>query len=131
MSRILLVEDDEAVRAFVCRALMLDGHQVVDACDGEEGFDALQASKYEPDGPGRFDLMLTDIKMPFMDGIELAGHANQLFPDMPIIMMTGYADQRERAEQLNVIEIVSKPFNLADIRDSVNAVLMPDMKKTG
>jgi CheY-like chemotaxis protein len=131
MSRILLVEDDEAVRAFVCRALLLDGHDVVDACDGEEGFDALQACLPKKDGAPAFDLLLTDIKMPFMDGIELTGHANKLFPDMPVIMMTGYADQRERADDLNVIEIVAKPFTLADIRASVSAVLRPEMKAAG
>ena len=64
MAKILLTEDDEAVRAFVGRALAMDGHEVVEAADGEEGFDCLQEHK------GAFDLLLCDIKMPFMDGMR-------------------------------------------------------------
>lgn len=129
MAHILLVEDDEAVRAFVSRALTLDGHNITEACDGEEGFDELQASLHA--GTDDFDLMLTDIKMPFMDGIELTTHANTLFPDMPVVMMTGYADQRENAAHLEVVEIVAKPFSLADIRACITATLAPPLQQAG
>lgn len=119
MAKILLTEDDEAVRAFVSRALQMDGHEVVQACDGEDGFDRLQ--EYE----GEFDLLLTDIKMPFMDGIELSRTAARSYPDLKILMMTGYADQRERANGLDriVIDIVCKPFTLAHIRGAVSKAL--------
>lgn len=126
MAKILLTEDDEAVRAFVGRALALDGHQVVEAADGEEGFDCLQEHR------GAFDLLLSDIKMPFMDGIELAHTAKSSWPDLKILMMTGYADQRERADSLSriVVDVVAKPFTLAQIREHVrDALALDTMRK--
>ncbi|MDD9911290.1 MAG: response regulator [Ahrensia sp.] len=119
MAKILLTEDDDAVRAFVGRALTMDGHEIIEAGDGEEGFDCLQ----EHDGD--FDLLLSDIKMPFMDGIELAYTAKAAWPELKILMMTGYAEQRERADPLSriVIDVVSKPFTLAQIRQRVRDAL--------
>ena len=97
----------------------MDGHKLVLAEDGEDGFDRLQ--EYE----GEFDLMLTDIKMPFMDGIELAKTSAKHFPGLKILFMTGFADQRERADGLEdiVIDVVSKPFSLSEIRDAVRRAL--------
>ncbi|EFL88013.1 response regulator [Ahrensia sp. R2A130] len=119
MARILLTEDDSAVRAFVARALAADGHTVTEADDGEDGYDRLIEHE------GDFDLLLTDVKMPFMDGIELAEQAAKHYPDLKILMMTGYADQRERADNLDaiIIDVVSKPFTLKHIRQAVNSAL--------
>lgn len=124
MARILLCEDDDAVRLFVARALQLDAHDVVLAEDGEEGFDLLR------DHDGAFDLLLTDIKMPLMDGIALAENASAFFPDLPILMMTGFADQRERADHLSaiVLDVVSKPFSLVEIRGAVREALYGDLR---
>ncbi len=123
MATILLTEDDDAVRAFVARALATDGHTVVETCDGEEGFDALRARA------GDFDLLLSDIQMPYMDGIELARLAGQFYPNLPVVLMTGYADQRERAKGVNALDVVSKPFSLADIRNAVSGVLNEGFRK--
>lgn len=119
MARILVTEDDEAVRAFVKRALELDGHEVMTAEDGGEGLMVLQEER------GAFDLLLTDIKMPVMDGIALALAAARDFPDLTIMLMTGYADQRERASNLEALihDVVTKPFTLADIRAKVGEAL--------
>ncbi len=119
MAAILITEDDEAVRSFVARALEMEGHAISLAEDGDEGLDALRRAN------GDYDLLLTDIKMPYMDGIELAQNTAQLFPALKIMMMTGYADQRERADGLDkiVIDVVSKPFSLAEIRKQVNLAL--------
>ena len=119
MAKILITEDDEAVRSFVARALEMEGHNVDLAEDGEDGLDTLRAAN------GNYDLLLTDIKMPFMDGIELAHNAANLFPKLKILMMTGYADQRERADGLDkiVIDVVSKPFSLHKIREQVRLAL--------
>lgn len=119
MKKILVAEDDDSVRAFVSRALEMDGHIVFTADDGEDGFDRLQEHE------GDFDLLLTDIKMPFMDGIELSRTAAKHFPDLKILMMTGFADQRERAEGLDaiVIDVVPKPFTLKEIRQAVKKAL--------
>ena len=115
MPRILIAEDDEAVRALAARALLENGHDVVTAADGAEALDILTREQ------GRFDLLLTDIQMPVMDGIALALATARDFPDLKILLMTGYADQRERASGLNAIvhDVVTKPFTVADIRTAV------------
>ncbi|WP_299817844.1 response regulator [uncultured Roseibium sp.] len=115
MARILLTEDDEAVRSFVKRALELDGHSVEAAEDGGEAVEILTRDK------GGYDLLLSDIKMPVMDGIALALQAARDYPRMPILLMTGFADQRERANGLDALvhDVVTKPFSLADIRKAV------------
>jgi CheY-like chemotaxis protein len=119
MARILVAEDEETVRALVGRALNRDGHEVVAAADGAEALDLLQREQ------GRFDLLLTDIKMPMMDGLALALATARDFPALPILLMTGYADQRERASGLDalVCGIVAKPFTLAEIASAVAGAL--------
>ena len=119
MARILLVDDEETVRGFLKRGLEIDGHAVVTAIDGSDGLDRLNESD------GAFDLMLTDIRMPLMDGIALALAAKRDFPDLTILLMTGFADQRERARGLDAIvtDVLTKPFSLADLRSTVNRAL--------
>ncbi len=119
MARILIAEDDEPVRGFVKRALEMDGHQVVAEADGAAALDRLN------DERGAFDMILSDIRMPLMDGIALALAAGRDFPELPILLMTGFADQRERAHDLNAIieDVITKPFSLAEIRAAVEKVL--------
>ena len=114
--RILLTEDDESVRAFVSRALQLDGHQVDTACDGVEAMERLTACD------GSYDLLVSDVKMPLMDGITLAHKAAGQWPGLPILLMTGFADQRERADDLSQIirDVLTKPFTLQQIRAAVS-----------
>jgi two-component system, cell cycle response regulator CpdR len=119
MARILIAEDDEPVRGFVKRALEMDGHQVVAECDGAAALERLVEEN------GAFDMMLSDIRMPLMDGIALALAAGRDFPALPILLMTGFADQRERAHDLAAIieDVVTKPFSLAEIRAAVSRIL--------
>ena len=114
--RILLTEDDDSVRAFVSRALQLDGHSVEVASHGLEALERLT------ENDGRFDLLVTDVKMPVMDGIALAHEAASNWPNLPILLMTGFADQRERANDLAQVirDVVLKPFTLQQIRDAVS-----------
>ena len=114
--RILLTEDDEAVRTFVSRALELDGHDVDSACDGMEALELLEAND------GNYDLLVSDVKMPMMDGIALAHSAADRWPGMRILLMTGFADQRERADDLSKVirDVVTKPFTLQEIREAVS-----------
>jgi CheY-like chemotaxis protein len=116
MARILIAEDEETLRALCARALMTDGHDVVTASDGAEALDTLTREQ------GRFDLLLTDVKMPVMDGIALALSAARDHPELTILLMTGYADQRERAHGLDALihDVISKPFSLAEIRAAVH-----------
>lgn len=120
MARILLTEDDESVRTFVKRALELDGYEIVEAEDGGIALEILNAQK------GDFDLLLSDIMMPVMDGIALALTVARDFPNLAILLMTGFADQRERAFGLDglVSDVISKPFTLAEIRAAVARALV-------
>jgi two-component system, cell cycle response regulator CpdR len=115
MSRILIADDEESMRTLVARAIAMDGHETVTAQDGAEALDILTRAD------GAFDLLLTDIQMPVMDGIALALSAARDFPDVTILLMTGFADQRERASNLNALvhDVVTKPFSVADIRTAV------------
>src|SRR3954451_1990237 len=108
MARILVAEDEEAMRSLVARALVQDGHQVTTANDGAEALDVLGRAAHP------FDLLLTDIRMPVMDGIALALATARDHPEIPILLMTGYADQRERASGLDALiqDVISKPFTL-------------------
>jgi two-component system, cell cycle response regulator CpdR len=117
MAKILITEDESALRTFVARALRLDGHETHEAGDGAEGLEILAEEN--------FDLLLSDIRMPVMDGIELAHQAAARHPDMKILLMTGYAEQRERADDLSakIVDVVQKPFALPDIRRAVARAL--------
>ncbi|MTI18431.1 response regulator [Rhodobacteraceae bacterium RKSG542] len=119
MARVLLTEDDEAVRVFVKRALELDGHNVTAVEDGTEAAEALLQNQ------GAFDLLLSDIKMPEMDGIDLAMQTSQRYPGLPILLMTGYADQRERSDELSgcIKDVITKPFSLVEVRQAVARAL--------
>ncbi len=114
MSRVLIVDDEESMRMLVARAIAMDGHDIATAQDGAEALEILSEQ-------GVFDLLLTDIQMPVMDGIALALAAARDFPDLTILLMTGFADQRERASGLNAIahDVITKPFSVADIRTAV------------
>lgn len=119
MAKILVVEDDESVRDFTARALKASGHAVETAEDGDAGLQRVMASD------GDFSLVLSDIRMPVMDGIEMARHVSKNHPDLKILLMTGYAEQRERAADLAdiIVDVISKPFTLSDLRRSVDLAL--------
>ena len=125
MPRVLIVDDEESMRMLVARAIAMDGHQTETAQDGAEALEILTREQ------GRFDLLLTDIQMPVMDGIALALATARDFPKLTILLMTGFADQRERASGLNAIvhDVVTKPFSVADIRTAVADALAA--KKAG
>jgi two-component system, cell cycle response regulator CpdR len=125
MARLLIAEDEEAVRNSVARALALDGHDVVTREDGAAALEALTGATHG------FDLLLTDIKMPVMDGIALALAAARDQPELPIVLMTGYADQRERAHGLDALihDVVQKPFSVAEIRSAVNMALAARLRQ--
>ena len=115
MPRVLIADDEESMRLLVARAIAMDGHEIVTAEDGAEALEILTRES------GAFDLLLTDIKMPVMDGIALALAVARDFPRLTVLMMTGFADQRERASGLDAIvhNVITKPFAVADIRTAV------------
>ncbi len=117
MAHILIAEDEDAVRAFLVRALGLRGHEITAVADGSAALEALQKAS--------FDLLLADIVMPQLDGVTLALKASKDFPELRIVLMTGYASERPRAYDLDALvhEVVEKPFTLEQICAAVDAAL--------
>jgi two-component system, cell cycle response regulator CpdR len=109
VAKILVAEDEKAVSAFVARALQHRGHEVTTVADGSEALGALAGE--------RFDLLLTDIVMPNLDGIALALKASKDHPEMRILLMTGFASERQRAHNLEALihRVIEKPFTLDQI----------------
>jgi DNA-binding NtrC family response regulator len=117
MARILVADDESSVRDFLARALERYGHTVETAADGSEALVALAQAP--------FDLLLTDIVMPVMDGIALALKATSEHPDLIVLMMTGYAAEKQRAHNLDALihDVVMKPFSMNQILDAVQRAL--------
>jgi two-component system, cell cycle response regulator CpdR len=120
LARILIAEDEDTLRGLVARALLQDGHDITTANDGAEALEVIVREQ------GAFELLLTDIRMPMMDGIALALVTARDHPDITILLMTAYADQRERASGLDKLihDVVTKPFSLATIRATVDEALV-------
>jgi two-component system cell cycle response regulator CpdR len=106
MARILVAEDDNAVRELVRRIIASRGHEVIAVVDGAYALEAV--------GSSQFDLLVTDIVMPRLDGIALALALAKSHPELPILMMTGYAMERQRAHDLEMLvhRVLSKPFTV-------------------
>jgi two-component system cell cycle sensor histidine kinase/response regulator CckA len=118
---ILLVEDEAMVRAVAERALIRQGYQVLTATNGEEALEVLSTSEKE----GRtIDLLISDVVMPMMDGPTLVGHARKRFPELPILFMSGYAEEQLR-NSINIehVSFLPKPFSVQQLcaaaRDTV------------
>jgi two-component system, cell cycle response regulator CpdR len=116
-ARVLVAEDNPAVREFIIRSLSSVGYTVAGAIDGQQALDMLAREK--------FDALVSDIVMPNVDGIALAMKAVRLFPDMRIVMISGYVQERMRAHNLEslVHKIVAKPFSLEEICEAVKNAL--------
>jgi two-component system cell cycle response regulator CpdR len=117
MAKILLAEDDESMRRFLGTALQKAGHDVQSFSQGDEAFDCLLQQP--------FDLLLTDIVMPVMDGIELARRAAEIAPGLKIMFITGFAAvalNPKNAAPQNA-KVLSKPFHLRDLVTQVEQML--------
>src|SRR6185436_15193135 len=106
MARILVVDDQEMMRDSLATTLAREGHEVVAAGDGAAALGRLG-------GGGRFDLLVTDLKMPKMTGIELLQEARRLRPEMPVVMMTAHASVPTAVEamKLGAYDYIQKPFD--------------------
>ncbi len=119
MAKILLAEDDDSMRGFLAKALERAGHDVISCADGEEGLEALEVND------ARFDLLLTDIVMPGLDGIELARRAAEIHPDLRIMFITGFAAValNSNSDTPQDAKVLSKPFHLRELVDEVNRMM--------
>ena len=117
MDRILLAEDDADMRKFLVKALQNAGYDVVSFANGVEAYERL---KEEP-----FTLLLTDIVMPEMDGIELARRAADLDPDLKIMFITGFAAValNPDSQAPKDAKVLSKPFHLKDLVGEIERLL--------
>ena len=113
--RIVLAEDDESMRGFLERALERAGYEVVSFANGAEAFERLEKES--------FTLLLTDIVMPRMDGIELARRASELDPDLKIMFITGFAAVTLNNDAPKDARVLSKPFHLRDLVREVDRLL--------
>lgn len=123
MARILLAEDDAAVRDFAFRVLSRAGHDVVAAHEGQEALRCVTV----PDAP--FDLLVSDIRMPVIDGMTLSKLVHRHVPKMPILLMTGYSDADQGTLPPSVIGILQKPFTIEMLEDAVNKGLGPAVRR--
>jgi CheY-like chemotaxis protein len=116
MARILVAEHEVPVREFIRRVLEQRGHEVVVVNDGT---DAVVKLARLP-----FDLLLADVAMPNMDGVELSLKVARDFPDLPILMMSSETIQRRRSHDINsIMVILQKPFTMVALNEAVERAL--------
>jgi two-component system, cell cycle response regulator CpdR len=115
--QILIVEDDEAMREFLCQAISRSGYYVEAVQDGTEALRRVDES--------HFDLLLTDIRMPGLDGLELARLVRRRHPNLSVLLVTAYVQDALGATDLDGarIGVLSKPFNLSELIDRVETCL--------
>ncbi|HLT77627.1 MAG TPA: response regulator [Ferrovibrio sp.] len=117
MARILVAEDEVPMRAFIRRVLAMRGHEVVAVADGAEAVQKLSRES--------FDLLITDIGMPNMDGVELALKAARDWPDLRLLLMSGLPLERQQAHGIGELAqaVLQKPFTMVALNDAVEAAL--------
>jgi len=123
---ILLVEDEDMVRAVAERALTRQGYKVLVAANGEEALETLDRMAREDAGEngGRIDLLISDVVMPTMDGPTLVRHARVKFPDLPILFMSGYAEEQlRRSIDLDRMAFLPKPFSVHQLAEAARDAL--------
>lgn len=119
MARILLAEDDSAMRSFIASVLRKAGHRVEACEDGNMAMAKISSNQKKP-----FDLLLTDIVMPGMDGIELSQKAADSQPNLKVMFITGFAAvAMEKHPSPESAKLLSKPFHLRQLVDQVNELL--------
>ena len=118
MSRILVVDDEQLVRSLTVQVLERAGHDVVSVADAKGALELLERE--------RVDLVVSDVVMPGLTGVELLNELRDLQPDLPVVLMTGGSPEPERttrALELGADGIVYKPYSHADLIDAVQAAL--------
>ncbi|MGH1364977.1 MAG: sigma-54-dependent transcriptional regulator [Calditrichia bacterium] len=114
MKRILVVDDDNALRIVICKTLTSTGYEVESASNGDEALEILTTKC--------FDLMITDLSMPGMSGIELIEKCRELYPNLGCLMITAYAsvDKAVAAMKLGTVDFITKPFSLKQLEEHLD-----------
>lgn len=118
-ARVLVTEDDNAVRGVILRVLSQNGYEVLEACHMQQALECWHAT--EPDAP--IDLLITDLMMPGGTGVELAEALWSVAPQLPVLFMSGYGDDIEPAEPTERVVHLPKPFNTAQLLGHVEQLL--------
>jgi DNA-binding NtrC family response regulator len=116
-SKILVVDDEDALRTVLSNELTSEGYDVSTASDGDEAISTIQKSLY--------DLVLLDIKMPRLNGFEVLKFVKEKHPKTKVVMLTGFADLKNAIEskKLGAEDFVSKPYDLVDLLTTIERVL--------
>jgi DNA-binding response OmpR family regulator len=111
---ILVIDDDERVRMLLRDILVFAGHRVIEASDGESGMKVLEE--------GRFDIVLTDLGMPLINGWEVAKSIKKRVPKIPVFLITGWGThlEEEKIRESGIDLIIGKPFQINEILEAVN-----------
>ncbi|BBF68168.1 hybrid sensor histidine kinase/response regulator [Sphingomonas bisphenolicum] len=114
---VLLVEDEDMVRAVAERALTRQGYKVLTANDGEQGLEVLG-------GPEKIDLLISDVVMPNMDGPAMVAQARRAYPDLPVLFMSGYAEEQLRKSiDIAHVAFLPKPFSVSQLAEAARDAL--------
>lgn len=115
--KILVVDDEDALRTVLSSELAGEGYEVETAADGDEAINVVQTKP--------FDLVLLDIKMPKVDGFEVLKFLKSKYPNVKVIMLTGFADLKNAIEskKLGAEDFVSKPYDLVDLLTTIERVV--------
>jgi two-component system cell cycle sensor histidine kinase/response regulator CckA len=114
---ILVVDDAEAIRKLVCAMLSASGYNCLEASDGHEALRIVEDSRHT------FKLVLTDMIMPKMNGVELARHVQRIRPEVPIVFMSGYVDDPIVRHVGQSATFLPKPFTATDLLETVRQSL--------
>jgi signal transduction histidine kinase/CheY-like chemotaxis protein len=122
--RVLVVEDDPDVRATVGAALLAGGFAVVEARDGQAAWNIIQQQA------GRFDLVVTDVRMPNVNGVQLASSIWETYPDLPVLFISGYADRDDTGQSFAFRDnLIYKPFTATEIVEKVKSMVEKNAAK--
>jgi two-component system cell cycle response regulator CpdR len=124
--KILVADDEESVRTYVGRILAMNGFEVVEAADGADALQHIETGD-------AIDLLLTDVRMPRMDGIELARSAHAICPHLPVLYISGYpfdVDEERRIYPAKICAFVAKPFTPKTLVEAVRRCLKPAEKSS-
>jgi two-component system cell cycle response regulator CpdR len=117
IKRILIVDDDEQIREVLTDLLTIDGYEITSCEDGKSALEKIESHDFE--------LMITDLGMPGMSGLELSGIVHEQNPDLPIAMITGWGTQLNKDEVAlkGIKAVISKPFHLKDIKLMISGMV--------
>ncbi len=114
---VLVVEDEDMVRAVAERALSRQGYKVLTANDGEQGLEVLASGE-------KIDLLISDVVMPNMDGPSMVARARDTHPDLPVLFMSGYAEEQLRKSiDLANVAFLPKPFSVSQLAEAARDAL--------